>query len=195
VSWLGRSRKEPDERAWEWVQHIGCDSWILPVDEASPLEHAERRNAHLEDTPAEHDDALARWTSYLQEHDAEVVTEGAVLLHRRDGNTTSRIDEVDEDDQDQADLQIRRAFARRAALGGDDLLGAARAPADGLRVDAGSKRARVRLEGGTRPLVDVSVAAAKLLRKLAGGPLRGLKPSAKAVAACRELLELGALEL
>ena len=195
VSWLGRSRREPDERAWEWVQHIGCDSWILPVDEASPLEHAERWNAHLEDTPAQHDDALARWTSYLQEHDAEVVTEGAVLLHRRDGNTTSRIDEVDEDDLDQADLQIRRAFSARAALDGHDLLDAELAPADELRIDARSKRARVTLEDGTRPLLDVSVATAKLLRKLDGRPLRELKPSAKAVAACRELLELGALEL
>jgi len=195
VSWLGRSRKQPDEHAWEWVQDIGCDSWILPVDEASPVEHAERWNAHLEDTPAAHDDALSRWTSYLEAHDARLVTEGAVLLHRRGGNTTARIDEIDEDDLEQADLQIRRAFAARAALDGRDLLDAELVPADELRIDARSKRARVTLEEGTRPLLDVSVATAKLLRKLDGRPLRELNPSPKAVAACRELLELGALEL
>ena len=194
VSWLGRSRKEPDEHPWQWVQGIGCDSWILPVDEASPVEHAERWNSHLED-PADHEDAVRRWTAYLAEHDARVVTEGAVLLHRRDGTTTARIDEVDEEDLEQADIQIRRAFAARAALDGHELLDAELAPADELRIDAKSKRARITLEDGTRPAIEVTPAVAKLLAKLDGRPLRELKPSDKAVAACRELLELGALEL
>ena len=195
VSWLGQSPKQPDERVWEWVQDIGCDSWILPVDEASPLEHAERWNAHLEESPPEYDDAVARWTSYLAEHDAQVVTEGAVLLHRRGGNTTSRIDEVDEDDLEQADLQIRRAFAARAALDGRDLLDARLAPADELRIHPRSKRARLTLEEGTRPPLDVPASTIKLLGKLDGRPLRELKPSPKDIAALRELLELGALEL
>jgi methylase of polypeptide subunit release factors len=194
-SWLGRGPKEPDERAWEWVQGIGCDSWILPVDEASPVEHAERWNAHLEESPAEYDDALARWTSYLEQHDAQVVTEGAILLHRRDGSTTARIDEIDEDDLEQADLQIRRAFASRAALDGRDLLDARLEPADELRIKTRSKRAAVTLEEGTRPPLDVSAGTVKLLARLDGRPLRELKPTARAVAEFRELLELGALEL
>src|SRR5262249_26007997 len=63
-SWLGRDDDAPDERVWEWVQGVGCDAWILPVDEATPLEHAERWNTHLEQDRAAHDDAVARWTDY-----------------------------------------------------------------------------------------------------------------------------------
>ena len=58
------------------------------------------------------------------------MTEGAILLHRRDGNNTSRIDEVDEDQLDPADAQIRRAFAARAALNGYDVLDAKLEPVD-----------------------------------------------------------------
>ena len=195
LSWLGRSADEPDERAWEWVQDIGCDSWILPVDEASPGEHAERWNAHLDDKPDDYSDALRRWTEYLEEHDAEVVTEGAILLHRRHGATTSRIDEVDEDDLEQADHQIRRAFASRASLEGHDLLDARLEPADALTIETSKTRARVTLDEGMRPHVDVSPAVARWLSKLDGKPLRDLDPSPAAVDASRELLELGALEL
>src|SRR5262245_18475600 len=105
-SWLGRHAAVPDDRVWDWVQGVGCDSWILPVDEATPLEHAERWNAHLQENRPAHEDAVARWMSYLDELDAAVVTEGAILLHRRAGRNTARIDEVDEDDLDAADLQI-----------------------------------------------------------------------------------------
>jgi methylase of polypeptide subunit release factors len=194
-SWLGRTARVPDERVWEWVQDIGCDAWILPVDEASPLEHAKRWNAHLANDAAAHREAVRRWTAYLKQLDARVVTEGAILLHRRDGANTTRIDEVDEDDLDAADHQIRRAFAARAALDGHDLLDAVLAPVDELRVESRSRGARVMLEDGIRPQLDVSAGAATVLAKLNGRPLRELKPSRAAVEACRELLELGALEL
>ena len=67
--------------------------------------------------------------------DARVVTEGGILLHRRGGSNTTRIDEVDEDELDAADAQIRRAFATRAALDGHDLLDTRLEPVDTLRVE------------------------------------------------------------
>ncbi len=195
ASWLGGNADAPDERAWDWVQGIGCDAWILPVDEASPREHAERWNAHLANDDAAHRDAVGRWVAYLKDLDAGVVTEGAILLHRRDGNNTSRIDEVDEEQLDPADAQIRRAFAARAALNGYDMLDAKLEPVETLRVKKRSRSARVTLEEGIWSQLDVPLGVAALLKKLDGRPLRELRPNDAAVAACRELLELGAFEL
>jgi methylase of polypeptide subunit release factors len=201
VSWLGREPDSPDEHVVEWVSSSGCDAWILPIDEASPLEHAERWNAHLASDGSAYGEALDRWISYLDELDAGVVTEGAVILHRREGRTSFRIDEIDEDELDPADAQIRRAFDTRARLDGHDLLDAHVAPVDALRVETMLRRgrvtgARVTLEDGTWPELDVSPAAADVIAALDGRrTLRDLSATPDAVVACRELLELGALEL
>ena len=139
--------------------------------------------------------------AYLDELGAAVVTEGAVILHRRDGHNTSRIDEVDEDELDAADAQIRRAFAARARLDGHDLLDARLAPADdAARRDATEARrvtgARVTLEDGTWPVLEVSPAAAEVIADLDGRrTLRELSARPTRSPSCRELLELGALEL
>ncbi len=201
VSWLGRDVSAPDERVVEWVEDSGCDVWILPIDEASPLEHAERWNAHLAGDAAAYGEALDRWTSYLDALGAGVVTEGAVILHRRDGRTSIRIDEVDEDELEPADAQIRRAFAARARLDGTNPLDALLAPVDALRIETRLRRghvvgAHVVLEEGTWPEVDVSAGAAEVIAALDGRrTLRELSASPDAVKLCRELLELGALKL
>jgi hypothetical protein len=133
--------------------------------------------------------------AYVKDLGAGVVTEGAILLHRRDGHNTARIDEVDEDQLDAADHQIRRAFAARATLDGHDVLDAQLEPVETLRVEKLSRRARVTLEEGIWSELDVSLGAAALLGKLDGRPLRELRPTDAAVASCRELLELGAFEV
>jgi methylase of polypeptide subunit release factors len=201
VSWLARDPDTPDERAFEWVAGSGCDAWILPIDEASPLEHAERWNAHLAVDAAVYGEALDRWTAYLKELDAEVVTEGAILLHRRSGRNTVRIDEIDEEELDAADAQIRRAFDARARLDGRDLRDVRLIGADALRLETRSRRgrtssARAVLEEGIWPELELSPAAAEIVTRLDGRTtLRELGAPRAAVAACRELLELGALRL
>jgi methylase of polypeptide subunit release factors len=201
VSWLARDAEAPDERVVQWVEGSGCDAWILPIDEATPLEHAERWNAHQADDPAAYGEVLDRWIAYLDELDAEVVTEGAVILHRRPGANTTRIDEIDEDELEPADAQIRRAFAARAQLDGADMLDARLAPAGSLRVETRLRRgrtvgARVVLEEGTWPTLDVSERAAGVVAALDGRQtLRQLSAPREAVVLCRELLELGALQL
>src|SRR6185369_2074061 len=47
VTWIAADEAEPDARVAEWVEGSGCDAWILPLDESSPLEYAERWNVHL----------------------------------------------------------------------------------------------------------------------------------------------------
>jgi SAM-dependent methyltransferase len=201
VSWLAQDAGAPDERVVGWVEGSGCDAWILPIAEATPLEHAERRNAHLAGDPAAYGAALDGWMSYLEELDARVVTEGAVILHRRPGGNTTRIDEVDEDELDAADAQIQRAFAARAQLDGADLRDAQLAPVDALRVETQLKLgrvagARVLLEEGTWPVLEASARAAEVVAALDGQrTLNALSATPEAVALCRELLELGALRL
>lgn len=201
VSWLAQDADAPDERVVGWVSGSGCDAWILPIDEASPLEHAERWNAHLAADSAAYGEALDRWMSYLEALNARLVIEGAVILHRRPGRNTVRIDEIDEDELDAADAQIRRAFTTRALLDGRDLLDVRLGAADALRVETELSHgrvtsARVTLEEGTWPELDVSPAAAETIIALDGRrTLRELSAPRDAVAACRELLELGALEL
>jgi methylase of polypeptide subunit release factors len=201
VSWLASDAQAPDERVAGWVEDSGCDAWILPIDEATPLEHAERWNAHLTGDPAAYGEALDRWTSYLDELGVQVVTEGAVILHRRPGRNTTRIDEIDEDELEPADAQIRRAFDARARLDGADPRDARLAPVDALRVETRLRSgravgARVVLEEGTRPELEASAPAAEIVASLDGRrTLRELSASNDAVALCRELLELGALRL
>src|SRR5438874_1894318 len=65
VSWLAQDEDEPDERALEWAERTGCDSWILSVWESDPLSHAGEWNAHLEGD--EFSRALDEWTAYFDE--------------------------------------------------------------------------------------------------------------------------------
>src|SRR2546423_1281759 len=114
VSWLAQDEEEPDERALDWVERTGCDSWILSVWESDPLSHASEWNVHLEDEAL--DRALDEWTAYFDGLGVEWISEGAVLLHKRPGGGEARVDSIEADDVDVADEQIQRAFAVRPRL-------------------------------------------------------------------------------
>src|SRR5438067_6331546 len=114
VSWLAQDEDEPDERALEWAEQSGCDSWILSVWESDPLSHATEWNAHLKDDAFTR--ALDDWTAYFDELGVRWISEGAVLLHKRPGGGDARVDSIEADDVDVADEQIQRAFAARARL-------------------------------------------------------------------------------
>jgi len=76
-----------------------------------------RWNVHLTGQPEPFGQVIDRWTSYLDELGVEIVTEGAVLLHRRAGEAHSaRVDVIDDDVVDHAGDQIKRAFEARARL-------------------------------------------------------------------------------
>jgi methylase of polypeptide subunit release factors len=195
-SWLVVDPDAPDERPAEWVKRTGCDAWILTSIESDPLEHAATWNGGFFDDATTYAEALERWTRYIGELGARGVGEGAILLRRRKGKTSVRIDGIDEDSLEDADAQIRRAFANRRANG--SLLDARLTRAMGLWVEheMGRKSANVVLEGGTCSVVPTSYVAAKVVDRLNGKrTLRKLGADAKTVKLCRELLGLGALKI
>jgi hypothetical protein len=108
-----------------------------------------------------------------------------------------RIDEIDEDSLEDADAQIRRAFAnRRVASNG--LMDARLARAMPLRVERelGRKKADIVLGDGTCSILPTTPEAIALVERLDGKKtLRRLSADKRAVKLCRELLGIGALKI
>ncbi len=224
VSWLGADANEPDKRALEWAEEAGCDSWILPIWGGDPVTHASTWNDHLADDPEAYERALDEWTTYLRDLGVNWVSEGGILLHRSDGaEHTARVDQVEDDDLEDAGDQILRAFESRAVLAemesDDELLDANVAVAGPIRLELAIEPegtativlgATVHLDEGTHPSVDVSSDMIEVLAVLDGAkrygeviesvaasldftPAETQKLRHEALEVGRELLELGAL--
>jgi methylase of polypeptide subunit release factors len=207
VSWVAADPDEPDERVADWVRASGCDAWVLPAYGADPLDHASGWNSHLAPFRGDYERTIDSWREYLASLDAEWISEGIVVLHRRDGGRGGvRFDEIDEDDLDVAGDQVVRAFANRELLGqlrGDELLDERPRRTMEIRVETDLRGRRVatgvRLLGGTSSELAAPDGSAELMRLLDGKTkLRtALRTSGVAkrpgVRLVRELLELGAL--
>ncbi len=217
VSWLAESEDEPDGRVEEWLNDSGCDAWVLGLSGADPLEHADTWNDHISG------DALGRaldtWTDYFHDLGVGWITEGAVLLHRRDGAPHSlRTDPVEADELENAGDQVERAFAAHAFLttirDDDDLLDEPFGLTDTVSLESRldphdrSRETRLLLDEGTYPDVECAPAVADALAGLDGGstlresiarlglPRRAEKDvREEAVGVLRDLLELGFVEL
>ena len=177
VSWLAFDEDEPDERAVAWAEATGFDSWILPTVNADPLTHAAEWNSHL--AGESFAEALDGWSRYFDSLGVELISEGAVILHRRDGGVpTSRVDSLDEEDLDDASDQILRAFEARAWLSehdDDSVLGAHVAVASALRLErelessagrAVDVEGRVEIAEGTKHALDVTADAQEVIASL-----------------------------
>jgi hypothetical protein len=224
VSWIAADEDEPDERPLAWTDTIECDSWILPIWGSDALGHAATWNDHLADDRRRFGAALDTWTDYLARLGVRWVSEGAVLLHRREGRQfTVRVDEVEEDDLEEAGAQIERAFAARARLAElkrrAALLDAKLSLAAPVRLEheLGPRRGRVAVTGasleldeGTHTIVEGSPRTLELVAMLDGTARLGDVLQANAdrlglsetetsrlrrdlLDVCHELLELGAL--
>jgi methylase of polypeptide subunit release factors len=196
-SWLIVDEDRPEERPSAWVKGTGCDAWILTSIESDPLEHAATWNSSFFADASTYAEALEQWTRYIGELGARGVGEGAILLHRKSGRTSVRIDEIDEDELEDADKQIRRAFANRRQSA-DGLLDLRLARAMPLRLERelGRKSAEIVLAEGTCSILPTTPAAAELVEQLDGKKtLRKLGADTRAVSLCRELLGLGALKI
>jgi methylase of polypeptide subunit release factors len=225
VSWLADDEDEPDDRVLEWTENTGCDSWILPVWGADPLGHAATWNEPLSGDDEALGAALDSWTDYLRELGAHWVTEGAVLLHRHDApRHTVRVDELDEDEFEDASEQVERAFAARVHLaelnGASELLEWRLRVAMPLQLEheleprsgrAAVVAASIQLAEGTSSSVDATPRTLDVVASLDGkatleeavhtsAARLGLSPAETtrlrrdALQLARELLELGALE-
>ncbi|MDE3189785.1 MAG: methyltransferase [Acidobacteriota bacterium] len=195
-SWLIVDEDAPEERPAEWLKATGCDAWILTSIESDPLEHAATWNSSFFADAGTYAEALERWTRYLGELGARGVGEGAILLHRNGGRASLRIDEIDEDSLEDADAQIRRAFANRHRA--KDLLDARLRRAMPIRVERelGRKSADVVLDEGTCSILPATPEAVALVERLDGRrTLRKLGADKRAVKLCRELVGLGALQI
>ena len=118
-SWLGHDEDTADDRPLAWSEGLGCDRWLISFRMVDPLDHAAAWNAPIAGDAKRFGAALDRWLEYFTRLDAHLISEGAILLHRRDAPThTLRIDEVDESGLDDAGDQIERAFANRVRLAG-----------------------------------------------------------------------------
>jgi methylase of polypeptide subunit release factors len=223
VSWLAQDEDEPDERALEWAERSGCDSWILSVWESDPLSHATEWNSHLEGDAF--DRALDEWTAYFDALGVRWISEGAVLLHKRPGGGDARVDSLEADDVDVADEQIQRAFAARARLAQLDGQGELLDQRPSLEMSfwleqelepqhgrASIVDARIQLSEGTNSALEVQPAVLDVIASLDGrtrlgdvistvagrlglsaGELSRLERDA--LQAVHELLDLGALGL
>ena len=193
-SWLVTDEDEPEARPLAWVGETGCAGWILSSIETDALEHAASWNANFFGDPQAYSAVLDEWTSYFAELGASRVAEGAILLHRGEGRASVRVDEIDEDVLDPAGKQIRRAFDNRARLRGLEKARLARAMPLVFERQLGRRRGELVLDGGTRSVLPATSDAAAIVERLDGKTsLRRLGADARAVALCRELLELGAL--
>lgn len=224
VSWLADDRDEPDERVLDWIDPLDCDSWILPVWGSDPLDHAAVWNEDLANDDEALSAALDDWTEYLGQLGARWVTEGAVLLHRRaQGPHSVRVDEVDEDDLEDASEQVERAFAARARLSAlhapAELLNARLAVASELSLEQELEPRRgrpavvaasIQLTEGTYSIVEATPRTLDVVASLDGGAtLRDVvqdtadrlglsepettRLGQEALDVAEELLELGAL--
>ena len=214
VSWIAVDEDDPDERPLAWTESTDCDAWVLPIWDADALTHAATWNDYLVDEPAKLRRALDTWTDYLRRLGARHVSEGAIVLHRRNARRhVYRVDPIDEDDLDEASEQIQRAFAARARLAelrrATDLLRAKVSVAAPLRLEREIRPRRrshpsvsgwIELDEGTHSIVEGPLEALELIACADG--TRSLGEIAKAprlrravLSVARELLELGALSL
>jgi methylase of polypeptide subunit release factors len=178
VSWLAFDEDNPDERVLAWAEASGCESWILSTLNSDPLTHAAEWNSHLAGEAL--GEALDEWSQYFESLGVELISEGAVVLHKRpDGKHTARVDELDEEDLDDAGDQILRAFESRAKLpelgGNKGLLEARVGVASSLRLDrelepSGGRAVdvdgSVELIEGTKHAVDASADVQEVVASL-----------------------------
>ncbi len=177
VSWLAASADDPDEHVHEWLESSDCDAWILGLSGSDPLDHSAGWNDHLANDPSGYDATLDEWTAYFAGLGAGWITEGGVVMHKRDADAhIVRADAVDEDELEYASDQIARVFVSLAALAqdGDAVLDRYLRLADDVRFDqeldrTGAVTSTVLvLDEGTCPDVELELELAEVLTALDG---------------------------
>lgn len=178
VSWLAESEDDPDERVHQWLDGNGCDAWVLGLSGADPLDHAAGWNDHFTGDPETMGAALDEWTGYFAALEAGWITEGAVLMRKRDGDHhLVRADPVDEDELEYASDQIERVFAALTLIaeeGASAILEARLTLAEEVRFDQELDRRgevqeiRIVLDEGTCPDFELELDTAEVLTTLDG---------------------------
>ena len=124
VNWVVRADEEWSAPLRRWIEHNGCDSWLMmsaaqdPVTYAAIWTRSRDREAYAT--------ALDRWIRYFEELEAAVIGLGSVVLRKRAAGTGwVRANHVHDSITTPAGAHIERLFAaedRLAALSNDDAL-------------------------------------------------------------------------
>ncbi|MFL5925584.1 MAG: methyltransferase domain-containing protein [Gaiellaceae bacterium] len=209
VSWLAESKDDADARVEQWLEDNDCDAWVIGLSSADPLDHAAGWNEHLAEDPEEYGAALDRWTAYFEDLGIQWISEGAVLVHKREGaQHMIRTDWANEDDLEYGSDQIERVFkALRLLATVDDareLLRERIALPKGVHIEqtVGEEGATVVLEEGTWPELEVEDETVDVLVELDGRMTLGeaidrarVPKRRSTLDEIQELLELGILDL
>jgi methylase of polypeptide subunit release factors len=209
VSWLAEAKADADARVEQWLEENACDAWVVSLSGVDPLDHAAGWNEHHAEDVEDYGAALDRWTAYFDDLGVGWISEGAVLVHKREGTQHMiRTDWANEDDLESGSAQIERVFkALRLLATVDDpreLLGERLELPDGAQIGqtVGKEGATVVLEEGTWPELEVEDETVDILLELDGRSTlaeaidRARVPRRGATLdEIQELLELGILDL
>ena len=98
-----------------WVDHAGCDAWLLHGSSQDPLAYAALWNRSTD--AATYGAALDRWTDYFRELGFASLAHGAIVLRKRNtGDTWVRADTLPEGPLDLGSDHIQRIFANETFL-------------------------------------------------------------------------------
>ncbi|HEV2591115.1 MAG TPA: class I SAM-dependent methyltransferase [Gaiellaceae bacterium] len=160
LSWLAASRHEPDSHFEDWIDGSSCDAWLIGLHASDPLDHAAAWTDHLQDDAAE--EALERWTSYIEELGATWVSEGVAVLRKREGSRFGLSAEaVEEDELEHAGDQAVRILNGLALLSENRLAGRRFKLVDDamfrqeLDNEGDSTELVLALDGGTHPEIEI----------------------------------------
>jgi methylase of polypeptide subunit release factors len=196
VSWVAEDPDDPDERIFRWLDGNGCDAWVLGISGADPLSHAAGWNDYLHHDPERFATALDDWVAYFRALDIRWISEGAVLLHRRPGETAIRFDSIDDEELEEgAGAQIERFFATQAHIADRGILGERIRLAPDARIERDFEGdevvdARLRLDGGLGFERELAEDEEEVVSALNGAPFE----DARRVELVEDLLDQGFLE-
>jgi methylase of polypeptide subunit release factors len=196
VSWVAEDPDDPDERIFRWLDGNGCDAWVLGISGADPLSHAAGWNDYLHHDPERFAAALDEWVAYFRSLDIQWISEGAVLLHRRAGETAIRFDAIDDEElEDGAGAQIERFFATQAHIAERGVLGERIRLAPDARIERDFEgdevvEARLRLDSGLGFERELDEDEEEVVSSLNGSPFQ----DARRVELVEDLLDQGFVE-
>jgi methylase of polypeptide subunit release factors len=199
VSWVAHGPDDADDRVSDWIDGNGCDAWIVSFGGSDPLDHAAGWNDHLATDPEAYGEVLDEWVAWFEENGIGWISEGGVIMRRRDGTRNLiRLDSTDEDDLEFASDQVERVFDGLELLAEDERSLLDRAPA--LAAAARVERTFVELDEGTHPELELDPDVADAVDLLDGTRtvrevLQTTSRRRDTLETVRELLLYGFLEL
>jgi methylase of polypeptide subunit release factors len=204
-SWANTAAEDWSVTPISWVADLGCDTLVVGYETTDPLEYAVRWNTPPVNYlgPAELRETVSRWLSYANAHGIASVSFGPVVLRRTERTPWMAALRGEQAPGDHAAEQLMRLLDGRDFNG--DLLDATFSLPDGVSVQQRFQRrsarfvarpAMVKLDGGLGVEAAIDPDALDVVFACDGRrPLKEISGAGASLAAIRELLSHGLLEL